>query len=427
MNRRTNRKILQKISLTLVAIVLLTLITSVNMDNSFVYADDKKEIIVVIDPGHGGSQNGAEYNERLEKDLTMKVSKVFAEELSKYDGVKVYLTHDSANDTMSIKARADYADKVKADYFFCVHFNASGNHNLYGSEAWITSFGRYYSEMYAFSEIVLKEFEDIGVFNRGIKTKLEVDGTDYYGVLRRGAEYDIPAVIIEHCHMDNSVDEQFLDEEADYELFGKLDAKAAAKFLRLKSSELGIDYTDYEYELPEEPKEPIPNDETAPLCSVTVMDVNLNSKKIYFQINASDEEQPILYYSYSVDGGKSYEPLEMWDKNAGYMECMIDYESIRDKKILFKVLNGFNIEGYAKEISIDDMVSRQEALVATEEDSLEAAIEALRDGNEQYAQPISGGVFYLIIAIVALVGVLGILIVVLLVFFRKKDTVKRSN
>lgn len=390
-----------------------------------VYADEK-EIVIVIDPGHGGTQNGAEYNGILEKDINIKVSEAFARELSKYDGVKVYLTHETADKTMSIKARVDFAEKVKADYFFCVHFNASGNHNFYGAETWITSFGRYYSEMYAFSDILLQEFEELGLFNRGIKTKLETDGTDYYGVLRRGAESDIPAVIIEHCHMDNMVDAPFLN-DAMYETFGKTDAKAVAQFLKLKSSQTGEDYSGFEYELPPQPKEPIPNDTTPPSCNVKVTQCNVSSKKIFFQITSKDEEQPILYYGYSLDGGKSYTPLEVWEKDTDTMEVVLEYEDIRDKKILFKTVNGFNLEGLAKEISIDEMVLRQEAITATEEASLEAALKEIANSRGEYVEPLSGGTLYLIIALAALAGALIITVVIIFIFLKKKDTPEHSN
>ena len=268
-------------------------------------AKEKDEIIIVIDPGHGASQKGAEYNGLEEKNINMAVSAAMAEELEKYEGIQVHLTHTSAEDEMSIRERAEFARDVEADYFFCIHFNASGNHNFYGAEAWITSYGRYYAEMKAFSEIVLQEFEEIGVYNRGIKTKLETDGTDYYGVLRRNAEFDIPAVIIEHCHMDHDEDAQFLDEDTDLVNFGNMDATAVAKFLKLKSSELGVDYTNYNVIIGEEPKEKIQNDTTQPECQIEYVTCNNEEETATFRITARDEEYPGRMLILLADGAST--------------------------------------------------------------------------------------------------------------------------
>lgn len=316
---------------------------------------DEKDVVIVLDPGHGGTQNGAEYNNILEKDINAKVAQVIVEELAKYEGVEVKLTHETAEETMSIKERADYAHKVEADYYFSLHFNASGNHNFYGAEAWVTSFGRYYSEMYAFSEIVLEEFEKLGVYNRGIKTKLETDGTDYYGVLRRCAEYEIPSVIIEHCHMDNAADDGFLDEEEDFIKFGQADATAIAKFLGLKSTELGVDYSGYQINYPEEPVEKIKNDETSPELEVSIKNVNEMLETITFEIKASDTEQPVIYYGYSVDGGETFSPLYPWEAENDVMNIRLSFEECRDKNISLIVYNAYNLATSSPIISAEEI------------------------------------------------------------------------
>ena len=51
-------------------------------------------IVVVIDPGHGGSNLGAEIDGRIEKDMNLKVAKAMYKHLSLYEGVDVYLTHE---------------------------------------------------------------------------------------------------------------------------------------------------------------------------------------------------------------------------------------------------------------------------------------------------------------------------------------------
>ena len=368
-------------------------------------AKEKDEIIIVIDPGHGASQKGAEYNGLEEKNINMAVSAAMAEELEKYEGIQVYLTHTSAEDEMSIKERAEFARDVEADYFFCIHFNASGNHNFYGAEAWITSYGRYYAEMKAFSEIVLQEFEEIGVYNRGVKTKLETDGTDYYGVLRRNAEFDIPAVIIEHCHMDHDEDAQFLDEEADLVNFGKMDATAVAKFLKLKSSELGVDYTNYNVIIGDEPEGKIQNDTTQPECHIEYVTCNNEEETATFRITARDEEYPILYYGYSVDGGETYTTLQRWEKDKDTMEFTVSYPEYTSDGVSVVVYNAFNISAETDALLAEEVLEQKEILrqqkLETKDLFYESAV---------MVRPKSGGEIYLITAGISLLAVVGVLI-----------------
>lgn len=368
-------------------------------------AKEKEEIIIVIDPGHGGSQKGAEYNGLEEKNINMTVSLAMAEELEKYEGVQVYLTHTSPEDEMSIKERAEFAKEVDADYFFCIHFNASGNHNFYGAEAWVTSYGRYYSEMKAFSEIVLQEFEEIGVYNRGVKTKLETDGTDYYGVLRRNAEFDIPSVIIEHCHMDHDEDLGFIDEEADLVNFGKLDATSVAKFLNLKSSELGVDYTGYEVVIGDEPAEKIQNDTTQPECSIEFVSYNNIEETATFRITAHDEEYPVLYYGYSLDGGENYSVLYRWEKGKESMEFDVDYSEYTSRGIKAVVYNAFNL-GKETDALVSEEVLEQKEILRREK----LEIKDLFYESAVMVQPKTGGEIYLVMAGVSVLAIIGILI-----------------
>lgn len=74
----------------------------------------KRDIVIVIDPGHGGSNMGAEYNGVTEKEATLKVAAAMKAELEKYEGVVVYVTRTSDED-MELAERAAFAGSVKAD------------------------------------------------------------------------------------------------------------------------------------------------------------------------------------------------------------------------------------------------------------------------------------------------------------------------
>ena len=171
---------------------------------------DPDVVRICIDPGHGGENLGADYNGYLEKDMTLIVAEAMREELAKYEGIEVFMTRTSDVD-MSLEERVDYAAEVGADFFFCLHFNMSADHDMYGAECWVSAFDSKYSRGMDFAKIEMRALTGLGLYDRGIKTRLNSKGTNYYGVLRMADEVDMPGIIIEHCHLDNYNDEEFYD------------------------------------------------------------------------------------------------------------------------------------------------------------------------------------------------------------------------
>ena len=98
--------------------------------------------VIVIDPGHGGENRGTIENNHEEKLMTMTTALAMYEELLLYDDVEVYLTRTEDTD-MSLKERAAFAQSVDADFLFSIHYNASVNHEIFGSEVWVSSVSPY--------------------------------------------------------------------------------------------------------------------------------------------------------------------------------------------------------------------------------------------------------------------------------------------
>lgn len=86
--------------------------------------------IVVIDPGHGGSNPGAVYGNVNEKDLNLKVSRILKDKLTA-SGVTVYMTRTDDRD-VGLYTRAETANKLNADLFVSIHHNASPNTSARG-------------------------------------------------------------------------------------------------------------------------------------------------------------------------------------------------------------------------------------------------------------------------------------------------------
>lgn len=83
--------------------------------------------LVVIDPGHGGSNLGApsrvHHPVRYEKEFTLEVARRVAGHLREA-GVTVVLTRERDRD-MSLKARIGLANRLRADAFVSIHLNAT--------------------------------------------------------------------------------------------------------------------------------------------------------------------------------------------------------------------------------------------------------------------------------------------------------------
>lgn len=275
--------------------------------------DTDGELVIVIDPGHGGSNLGADYNGFLEKEMNMTVANAMYEELSKYEDITVYMTHTDVETDMTIQARADFAASVNADFVFCLHFNMSPDNKLFGSEVWVSAFGEENREGYRFGRVQMDTMEEMGLFIRGVKTRFNDRGTDYYGILRYCEEYDIPAALIEHCHIDHEADVGFCDSEEDLIAFGIADATSVAKYFGLSSEELGVDYSDYELVSLNPGSLYVQADTTDPdICIIEKKEVDTDRNVVSITVTAKDYDSPMLYYSYSIDGGATYTPYIAW-------------------------------------------------------------------------------------------------------------------
>ncbi len=192
-----------------------------------------EKLVIVIDPGHGGENRGTIENSHEEKQMTMTTALAMYEELVQYEDVEVYLTHTEDID-MTLKERAAFAKSVDADFLFSIHYNASANHEFFGSEVWVSAFPPYNSYGYQFGCEFLTDMREFGLLVRGVKTRLGDKGLDYYGIIRESVALDIPAVIIEHCHVDEARDAVYCENDEQLRQFGKMDAAAVARYFGLK-------------------------------------------------------------------------------------------------------------------------------------------------------------------------------------------------
>jgi N-acetylmuramoyl-L-alanine amidase len=92
--------------------------------------------IVVLDPGHGGSNSGAAGTTGLhEKQLSLTVAAAVADRL-RTRGIAVELTR-TTDRTLTLRQRVAHADRVGADLFVSIHANASPTRTQRGYETYV--------------------------------------------------------------------------------------------------------------------------------------------------------------------------------------------------------------------------------------------------------------------------------------------------
>ena len=333
----------------------------------FLPALKQKDVVVVIDPGHGGKNLGGEYEDYTEKDMTMVVANAMKEELEKYEGITVYMTRTDDRE-LSLDERCAFAESVDADFLFCLHFNMSGEHTLFGAECWVSAFGENYSMGYSFASIEIDMLQELGLYSRGIKTRLNERGIDYYGILRHSVERDIPCVLIEHCHLDHENDQPFYDHDQKLKDFGVLDATAVAKYFGLRSEKLGVDYSNYQnLEVPVPPYVVAPDRTEPDICLIEVSEQKMETSEVTVTLFADDYDSGMLYYTYSYDNGEHFSELQKWpDKNVDTFSFTIQVPPHIVPQIVVNGYNGYDLYTTSNMVSLPSMDYKTKEEIAAE-------------------------------------------------------------
>ncbi len=162
--------------------------------------------LIVIDPGHGGSDTGAEHGGLKEADLTLDMAKRLRDilvargwqvKLTRESDVDVYAANDSARD--ELQARVDVANHAGARLFVSIHANAYINSGPYGTTCYISK-------------------PDDVAFARIVEAHLAADGTKDDGIVKSHLYVTLhtrmPAVLIETAFLSNPSDYALLASSA---------------------------------------------------------------------------------------------------------------------------------------------------------------------------------------------------------------------
>jgi N-acetylmuramoyl-L-alanine amidase len=181
--------------------------------------------LIVLDPGHGGQDPGAVYQKLQEKVVNLDIAKRVRAYLENEYEVKVMMTREG-DTTVSLEARSNLANSVKADYFCSIHHNAGGgtgfeSYRFNGSNSLA-------SRAKTFQEIVHREVINVvtGKYNRrdrGIKAA-------NFHVLKESA---MPSVLLEILFLDSTEDRALIQHETFKEDVSAAIGEGLAKALAL--------------------------------------------------------------------------------------------------------------------------------------------------------------------------------------------------
>jgi len=176
-----------------------------------------KDVVVVVDPGHGGYDPGtvSPYDKDFyEKDITLDIGLRLKKKLEDA-GIKVVMTREEDKALHSfwkedVWARPRIANEIKATFFVSIHVNAfeGKNWQLYnGTE--IYHYGKTHGEYTSkqFAQMMGEEIDKVAdtKYNGVVKNDL--------GVLRLS---EMPAVLVETAYITNEEDHKRLESDDTY-------------------------------------------------------------------------------------------------------------------------------------------------------------------------------------------------------------------
>ncbi len=342
-------------------------------------------IVVVIDPGHGGPGTsdkqdlGAEYNNVVEKDLTLITAEAMKEELEQYGNVTVYMTR-TTDQAVKLDERSAFAASVSANVLISLHYNASPEHNLYGAEIFTSAFGQHYATGTGLASCFLEQLESSGAAIKGSKTRIGNSGADYYGIIRHGVTNNVPSIIVEHGYIDNDTDWNRIGTVDVWRQLGARDATAVAKYYGLKK---GIVQTDVAPTVTVNiPTTTMMPDLTEPE-SVSLQVGEYDGTSVEVTITALEQDSKLMYCTYSFDDGVTFLPLSLWGDEAEHTETITPPANFHGE-VIARVYNNYELYADSEPVTLDAPEKHEEVADKMPSDTLTQSDNGINE------EPVSG-------------------------------------
>lgn len=192
-------------------------------DGGFVIPD---QILICLDPGHGGSDPGAVLGDRLEKDDNLKMALAVRDALERhgFENLSVMLTREDDTD-LELQQRVDIANSAGATLFISFHRNSGGGQ---GVETWVSAEGlrpEVRLATYIQNNLARCDIQK----DRGVKKGTASNPLASYYVV---GNTHMPACLIELGFIDNAGDNRCLD--AGFDGYAQAIADGILKMVELK-------------------------------------------------------------------------------------------------------------------------------------------------------------------------------------------------
>ena len=189
----------------------------------------KSQVVVMIDPGHGGRDVGHETTmsgHQDEKHLNLKIAKFLGGYIEKYlSNVKVIYTR--TNDaTISLDDRVAMANNSNVDYFLSIHCNGNHNKRVRGTESIVHSLSS--KKAVELAGMIEKQFSSrAGRHSRGIKDKKDLKHS-----LQVLKYTEMPSVLVECGFMTNVREANYLNTTYGQEIIASAIFRAFRGFIQ---------------------------------------------------------------------------------------------------------------------------------------------------------------------------------------------------
>ena len=167
--------------------------------------------VIYIDPGHGGTDPGALYNDLYEADLNLQISLKLEAELEK-NGAIVYLTRYGDYDLAvknainrkrsDLSRRANIINASNADIYLSIHLNSDISSTWQGAQA-------FYDTVNEKNEIIAKIMQE--QFKKELKTKREYKQINEHYLYQR---VKIPGILLEVGFISNPNERYLLKQDS---------------------------------------------------------------------------------------------------------------------------------------------------------------------------------------------------------------------
>lgn len=209
-----------------IAVIIILCISAVMIFQDKVYSKscfdnikNKQKIIILIDPGHGGIDGGAETKDgTMEKNINLKISSKLKDNLKK-QGYTIFMTRDSdkglytENGTIRKKKIEDLSNRAKmkkdtsCNMFISIHLNMFPQSKYYGAQVWYSK----NENSKQLAKIIQNNLiQDLDTSNN----RQEKPALDSYKILRENDT--MPSVIVECGFLSNAQEKEKLKSD-DYQ------------------------------------------------------------------------------------------------------------------------------------------------------------------------------------------------------------------